>query len=240
MATTAVPRVDPRCSTHCHAACNWVQACGPARPRFRTAPHVAVHSRRQLRGVFGSLRRAVSPRYWSRAEARLKTRTRLVVRLLMGTVCVTCPPPAVLRPMRTGVWRDVRFGYFLFFLLTQYRSPDDIDITSHAQAPEHLQERTLEISTCIWTHPTRTGSVHQSVTARVCMCVLQALSHAVRALRKLHSFGYAHRDIKPGNILRRPKQHDWTLIDFGCTAPIGMHPSQLPFVWIQGGLPERP
>eukprot|EP00892_Ulva_mutabilis_P005912 jgi/Ulvmu1/3693/UM017_0110.1 len=51
--------------------------------------------------------------------------------------------------------------------------------------------------------------------------VFQALSHAVRALRRLHDFGYAHRDIKPGNILRRPKQHDWTLIDFGCTAQIG-------------------
>ena len=51
--------------------------------------------------------------------------------------------------------------------------------------------------------------------------LVQALSHAVRALKKLHSFGYAHRDIKPGNILRRHKQHDWTLIDFGCTAEIG-------------------
>ena len=44
----------------------------------------------------------------------------------------------------------------------------------------------------------------------------------MRALCKLHGFGYAHRDIKPGNILRRPKQHDWTLIDFGCTARIGV------------------
>ena len=53
------------------------------------------------------------------------------------------------------------------------------------------------------------------------MFVLQALSHAVRSLRRLHEFGYAHRDIKPGNILRRPRQHDWTLIDFGCCARIG-------------------
>eukprot|EP00892_Ulva_mutabilis_P005985 jgi/Ulvmu1/3759/UM175_0006.1 len=51
--------------------------------------------------------------------------------------------------------------------------------------------------------------------------IFQALSHAVRALRRLHDFGYAHRDVKPGNILRRPKQHDWTLIDFGCTSRIG-------------------
>ena len=57
--------------------------------------------------------------------------------------------------------------------------------------------------------------------------MLQVLSHAVRALQRLHNFGYAHRDIKPGNILRRPKQHDWTLIDFGCTAQIGAYLSAL-------------
>eukprot|EP00892_Ulva_mutabilis_P002686 jgi/Ulvmu1/12418/UM009_0068.1 len=51
--------------------------------------------------------------------------------------------------------------------------------------------------------------------------IFQALSHSVRALQKLHSVGYAHRDIKPGNILRRYKEHDWTLIDFGCTSQIG-------------------
>eukprot|EP00892_Ulva_mutabilis_P008918 jgi/Ulvmu1/6399/UM003_0027.1 len=56
------------------------------------------------------------------------------------------------------------------------------------------------------------GRASDSVT------IFQALSHSVRALRKLHSAGYAHRDVQPGNILRRPKQHDWTLIDFGGAA----------------------
>eukprot|EP00892_Ulva_mutabilis_P008637 jgi/Ulvmu1/6145/UM277_0004.1 len=51
--------------------------------------------------------------------------------------------------------------------------------------------------------------------------IFQVLCHAGRALEQLHEFGQAHRDVKPGNILRRPKQHDWTLIDFGCAAPIG-------------------
>ena len=61
----------------------------------------------------------------------------------------------------------------------------------------------------------------ESNSPQLSWMLVQALSHAVRALKKLHSFGYAHRDIKPGNILRRHKQHDWTLIDFGCTAEIG-------------------
>ena len=52
---------------------------------------------------------------------------------------------------------------------------------------------------------------------------LQSLSHAVRALARLHSCGYAHRDVKPGNILRRPNHHDWTLIDFGCITTTGMN-----------------
>ena len=30
----------------------------------------------------------------------------------MGNVCVTCPPRGLPRPMPTGVWRDVRFGFF--------------------------------------------------------------------------------------------------------------------------------
>ena len=66
------------------------------------------------------------------------------------------------------------------------------------------------------------------------MACLQVLLHAVRALRRLHAFGYAHRDIKPGNILRRPKQHDWTLIDFGCTARTGALP---PVIFTKHSLP---
>jgi serine/threonine protein kinase len=53
---------------------------------------------------------------------------------------------------------------------------------------------------------------------------VQALIHTAQALKELHAMGYAHRDLKPGNILRRPKHHDWTLIDFGCAARIGALP----------------
>ena len=38
----------------------------------------------------------------------------------------------------------------------------------------------------------------------------------------LHKAGWVHRDLKPGNILRRPQMHSWTLIDFGCTSQIGV------------------
>ena len=70
--------------------------------------------RRKLLGVYGFPSRAGSPRSWSLAEARLRTRIRLVVRWLMGNVCVTCPPPGVPRPTPTGVWCDVRFGGFVY------------------------------------------------------------------------------------------------------------------------------
>lgn len=51
---------------------------------------------------------------------------------------------------------------------------------------------------------------------------MQVLDLSVKALAELHGVGYAHRDIKPGNILRRPDQNDWTLIDLGCAASIGV------------------
>ena len=37
----------------------------------------------------------------------------------------------------------------------------------------------------------------------------------------MHEAGWAHLDLKPGNVLRRPRLHAWTLIDFGCSAKIG-------------------
>ena len=62
-----------------------------------------------------------------------------------------------------------------------------------------------------------------SATTSVALFV-QALSHTVRALAKLHGFGYAHRDLKPGNILRLPNAHSWTLMDFGSAARTGVSP----------------
>jgi serine/threonine protein kinase len=52
----------------------------------------------------------------------------------------------------------------------------------------------------------------------------QVLVHIAERLRVLHAAGWAHRDLKPGNVLRRPTHHSWTLIDFGCTARIGPPP----------------
>jgi serine/threonine protein kinase len=54
--------------------------------------------------------------------------------------------------------------------------------------------------------------------------IFQTLLHVVRAVKVMHEMGFAHRDIKPGNILRRPGEHDWTLIDFGCAVRIGAYP----------------
>ena len=55
--------------------------------------------------------------------------------------------------------------------------------------------------------------------------ILTVLCHILARLQQLHSVGIAHRDIKPGNVLWRPKHHSWTLIDFGCAAEIGMSPT---------------
>jgi Lipopolysaccharide kinase (Kdo/WaaP) family len=50
------------------------------------------------------------------------------------------------------------------------------------------------------------------------MCVL---CHVAARLAQLHAAGFAHGDLKPANILWRPRANAWTLIDFGCTAEIG-------------------
>ena len=49
----------------------------------------------------------------------------------------------------------------------------------------------------------------------MCIC-LQIIHHICECLRDLHEAGYAHRDLKPGNIMWLPSQNRWTLIDFGC------------------------
>jgi serine/threonine protein kinase len=55
---------------------------------------------------------------------------------------------------------------------------------------------------------------------------VQALGQLLKAVNALHKQGYAHFNIKPSNILRRLKQHDWVLSDFGCSARISVLPSQ--------------
>lgn len=52
--------------------------------------------------------------------------------------------------------------------------------------------------------------------------LLQALSHIASRLEFLHASKWVHRDLKPGNILRLPHLHSWTLMDFGCAGREGM------------------
>jgi serine/threonine protein kinase len=58
------------------------------------------------------------------------------------------------------------------------------------------------------------GALHMLV----CM---QLLSQVMRAVKALHGAGYAHGNIKPSNIIRRLKQHDWILTDLACAASFG-------------------
>eukprot|EP00892_Ulva_mutabilis_P004530 jgi/Ulvmu1/2449/UM136_0001.1 len=51
--------------------------------------------------------------------------------------------------------------------------------------------------------------------------IVDALSLITERLAQLHEAGWAHRDLKPGNVLRLPGQHSWTLMDFGCAARSG-------------------
>ena len=50
---------------------------------------------------------------------------------------------------------------------------------------------------------------------------MQALCLITERLAQLHGSGWVHRDLKPGNVLRLPGQHSWTLMDFGCAARSG-------------------
>ena len=53
------------------------------------------------------------------------------------------------------------------------------------------------------------------------VCAVQIIHHICECLSDLHSAGYAHRDLKPGNVMWLPSQNRWTLIDFGCAARTG-------------------
>ena len=49
------------------------------------------------------------------------------------------------------------------------------------------------------------------------------LGQVLKSVKALHGVGYAHRNIKPSNILQREKQHDWMLFDFSASCPVGVH-----------------
>eukprot|EP00892_Ulva_mutabilis_P000965 jgi/Ulvmu1/1086/UM106_0002.1 len=57
---------------------------------------------------------------------------------------------------------------------------------------------------------------------------LAVLSNISKRLADMHEAGYAHRDVKPANIMWLPRQNRWTVIDFGCVARIGA-PAPLSF-----------
>lgn len=53
------------------------------------------------------------------------------------------------------------------------------------------------------------------------IAIWQVLSDLMQLLAAMHASGTVHRDLKPGNVLWRPRVHEWTLIDFGCAADTG-------------------
>jgi serine/threonine protein kinase len=53
------------------------------------------------------------------------------------------------------------------------------------------------------------------------LAVLKMLCAVAQHIADIHAVGFVHRDIKPSNILWLPSTHLWTLLDYGCAAPIG-------------------
>jgi serine/threonine protein kinase len=64
-------------------------------------------------------------------------------------------------------------------------------------------------------------------TAVLCCSLLhsctavQVIYHVALRLKALHEAGFAHRDVKPSNVMWLPRKNRWTVIDFGCAGKIG-------------------
>ena len=55
----------------------------------------------------------------------------------------------------------------------------------------------------------------------VARALVQTMVHTAQRVERLHMLGLVHRNLKPSNVLRVPRLHSWTLIDFGSAARIG-------------------
>lgn len=49
----------------------------------------------------------------------------------------------------------------------------------------------------------------------------------LKSLKALHDGGFAHRNLKPSNILRRKSHNDWVLVDFACATILSAPPTLL-------------
>ena len=67
---------------------------------------------------------------------------------------------------------------------------------------------------------------------------MQVLGQVLKTVKALHEEGYAHRNIKPSNILQRDKQHDWMLSDFAASCPVGAALSSVSYTHLT--LPTTP
>ena len=49
---------------------------------------------------------------------------------------------------------------------------------------------------------------------------MQVIANVAKRLEAMHESGFVHRDLKPANVMWLPRENQWILIDFGCSAPV--------------------
>lgn len=52
---------------------------------------------------------------------------------------------------------------------------------------------------------------------------VQVLGQMLKSLKALHEGGFAHRNLKPSNILHRRSHKDWVLADFACAVVLSTY-----------------
>lgn len=56
----------------------------------------------------------------------------------------------------------------------------------------------------------------------LCVHVVQAMVHVAHKVGVMHEAGWVHGDLKPSSVIWLPSSNCWTLVNFCCTARVGV------------------